>query len=77
MELQYIVTNIKEHFGQPYLLKHLDELNIISYAMEKNIVLRYTTYLINWHKDHKIFNAVCKSTVYIVFLRIQPYRRFN
>ena len=37
MELQYIVTNIKEHFGQPYLLKHLDELNIISYAMGKKL----------------------------------------
>ena len=40
--------------------------------MENKPGLRYKTYLINCHRHHKDFNAVCRSTVNLAFLRIQP-----
>ena len=43
-------------------------------AMENKPGLRYTTNLINCHRHHKGFNAVCKSTVNLAFLRLQPKR---
>ena len=74
MELQYTGENITKHFGQPYLLKNTDELNILADAMENRIGLRYTTHLINFHGHQKCFNAVCKSTVNLEFLILQPKR---
>ena len=67
--------NITKHFGQPYLLKNLDELNILADGMENNIFLHYTTHLINFHLHHKGFNAVCKSNVNPDFLGLQPKRK--
>ena len=40
--------------------------------MENKIGLCYTTNIINYHRHHKGFNAVCKSTVNLTFLRLQP-----
>ena len=40
--------------------------------MENILVLRYTTHIINCHSHHNGFDAVCKSTVNIAFLRLQP-----
>ena len=74
MELLFTGKNITKHFGQPYLLKNPDELNILAYAMENHLVLSYTTHLINFHRQNKGFNAVCKSTVNLAFLRLQPNR---
>ena len=49
--------------------------------MEKRLGIRYTTHLINGHRHHNGFDAVCKSTFHLEFLRIQPkrqeYRKFN
>ena len=42
--------------------------------MEKRLGLRYTTHLINCHFYHKGFNVVCKSTVNLEFLILQPNR---
>ena len=42
--------------------------------MENKLGLRYTTYLTNCHFHHKCFNVVCKSTVNLAFLRLQPKR---
>ena len=56
----------------PYLLSNPDELNILADSMENKLRLRYTTHLINCHRNHKCFNAVCESTVNIAFLRLQP-----
>ena len=42
--------------------------------MEKKLDLRYTTHIINCHCNHKGFNAVCKSTVNLAFLILQPKR---
>ena len=42
--------------------------------MKKELGLCYTNHLINCHRQHKGFNAVCKSTVNLAFLRIQTKR---
>ena len=42
--------------------------------MEKKLGLRYKTHLINCHRHRKGFNTVCKSTVNLDFLRLQPKR---
>ena len=73
MEQQYTGNKIW-HLGQPYLLSNPDELNIIADSMENKLGLRYTTYVINCHCRYKCFNTVCKSTVNIAFLRLQPKR---
>ena len=58
--------------GQSYLLSNPDELNILADAMGNKIGPRYTAHLIDWHRHHKVFNAVCKPTINIAFLRLQP-----
>ena len=40
--------------------------------MENRLGLHYTTHLINFHLHHKGFDSVCKSTVNLAFLRLQP-----
>ena len=74
MEQEYTGNNCTSHLNQPYLLSNPDELNILADAMEKKLGLRYTTHLINFHRNHKCFNAVCNSTVNLVSLRLQPKR---
>ena len=67
MEQEYTGGKSTMHFGQPYLLSNLDELNILAYAMENKLGLRYTTHLINSLRHHKCFNTACNSTVTDVF----------
>ena len=45
--------------------------------MEKKLGPRDTTHLINFHCHHKGFNAVCKSTVNLAFLSLQPNRKIR
>ena len=40
--------------------------------MENRLGLRYTTLLINFHRHQNGFDAVCKSTVNLAFLILQP-----
>ena len=42
--------------------------------MEKHNGLRYTAHIINYNRHHKGFNVVCKSTVNMYFLILQPKR---
>ena len=74
MEQEYTGNNCTRHLGQPYLLSNPDELNILADAMEKKLGLHYTTDLINFHRHHKGFHAVCRSTVHLAFLILQPKR---
>ena len=74
MEQEYTGNNYARHLGQPYLLPNPDELNILADKMENKLGLCYTTHLINFHRQHKRFNAVCKSTVKLDFLIFQPKR---
>ena len=71
MEQEYTGKNYTMHLVQPYLLSNQGELNILADIMVNKIGLRYTTHLINFHRHHKGFNAVCKSTVNLAFLRLQ------
>ena len=74
MEQEYTINNCTRHSGQPYLLSNPDEINILTEAMENKLGLRYTTPIINCHLHHKGFNAVCKYTVNLDSLRLQPKR---
>ena len=56
----------------PYLLSNLDELNILADSMENRLGLSYTTQLINFNHYQNGFDAVCRSTVGLAFLRLQP-----
>ena len=40
--------------------------------MENRPGLRYTTHLVNYHRHQNSFDAVCKSTVNLASLRLQP-----
>ena len=72
MEQEYTGNNITRHFNPPYLESNLDELNILADSIENRLGLRYTNHLINFHHHQNGFYAVCKSTVNLAFLRLQP-----
>ena len=72
MEQEYTGNNITRHLNPPYLLSNMEELNILADSMENRLGLRYTTQLINCHRHQNGFDAVCKSTVNLAFLRLQP-----
>ena len=74
MEQDYTGNNCTRHLGQPYLLSNPDELNSLADAMENKLGLCYTIHLINFHFHQNFFNAVCKSTVNLDFLILQPKR---
>ena len=65
-------NNVTRHLNQPYLLSNLDELNILADSMENRLGISYTTQLINCHRYRNYFDAVCRSTVNLAFLRLQP-----
>ena len=72
MEQEYTGNNCTRHLNPPYLLSNSDEINIPADSMENILGLRYTSHLINFHCHQNGFDAVCKSTVNIDFLIIQP-----
>ena len=73
MEQEYTGNNnVTRNLNPLYLLSNLDELNLLADLMENIFGLGYTTQLINCHRHNKGFNAVCKSTVNLAFLIIQP-----
>ena len=73
MEQEYTENNIlTRNLNPPYLLSNSDEINIHADSMENILGLRYTTQVINCHRYRNDFDAVCKSTVHIAFLILQP-----
>ena len=73
MEQEYTGNNnFTRHLNPPYLLSTLDKLNIFADLMENRLGLRYTTKLINCHRHQNGFDAVCRSTINLSFLRLQP-----
>ena len=40
--------------------------------MENRLGLRYTNHLIKYHRHQNGFDEVCKSTLNLAFLRLQP-----
>ena len=75
MEQEYTGNNCTSHLNPPYLLSNLNELNILAEAMENRLGLSYKTHVSNCHCHHNSFDAVCKSTVDIACLRLQPKRK--
>ena len=65
-------NNVTRNLNPFYLLSNLDELNLLADSMENRLGRRYTTKLINCHRYRNGFDAVCKSTVNLAFLRLQP-----
>ena len=73
MEQEYTGNNnVTRHFNPSYLLSNLDKLNILADSMENRLGISYTTQLINCRRYRNGFDAVCRSTVNISFLRLQP-----
>ena len=54
------------------LYLHVYEINIIANSMERRLVLRCTTLLINCHHQTNGDNAVCRLTVNLEYRRILP-----
>ena len=72
MEQEYTGNNnVIRQLNPPYLLSNLDELNILADSMENRLGIMYTIQLINCHCYQNGFDAVCKSTVNLAFLRLQ------
>ena len=64
------------------LYLHVYEINLIANSMERRLVLRYTTLLINCHRQTNGDNAVCRSTVNLAYRRLLPlilqeFRKYN
>ena len=70
--MKYTGKNVTKNHGKPYLLSYSSELNLIANSMERRLGLRYTTLLINCHRQKKGYNAVCRSTVNLAHMILQP-----
>ena len=64
--------NLSRHFNPSYLVSNFDEINLLAYSMENRLGITYTTKLLNCHRHQNCFDAVCRFTVNIAFLRLQP-----
>ena len=65
-------TEIKLTKTTPYLISTSYEINLIAKSMERRLGLRYTTLLINCHRQTKGDDAVCRSTVNLAYRILQP-----
>ena len=54
------------------LYLHFYQINLIDNSIERRLVLKYTTLLINCHRQTNGDNAVCRSTVNLAFRRLLP-----
>ena len=65
-------NNVTKHLNPPYLVSNLDELNILANLMENRLGITYTTKIVNCHRHQNGFDAVCRYTVNLAFLRLAP-----
>ena len=65
-------NNITRHLNPPYLISNMGELNLLANSMENRLGITYTTKLLNCHRHQSGVDAVCRSTVNLAFLRLQP-----
>ena len=49
--VKYTGNHNKKIHGSPYLISSSYEINLIANSMERRLGLRYTTILINWHRQ--------------------------
>ena len=69
--VKYTGNNETKNNGRPYLISSSYEINLFANSMERSLGLRYTTLLINCHRQTKGDNAVCSSTVNLSYKRLQ------
>ena len=69
--LKYTGNNKTKKNGRPYLISSSYEINMVDNSMERSLGLRYTTLLINCHRQTKGDNAVCRSTVNLAYSRLE------
>ena len=69
--VKYTGNNETKNHGRPYLISSSYEINLIANSMGKRLCLRYTTLLINFHRQKNGDNAVCRSTVNLAYGRFQ------
>ena len=70
--MKYPGNNETKKNGRPYLISSCYEINLIANSTERRLGLRYTTLLINCHRQTKGDNAVCRSTVNLAYKRLLP-----
>ena len=70
--VKYTGENVTKKHGRPYLLSYSSEINLPANSMQNRLGLRYTTLLINCHRQTHGENSVSKSTVNLSFRRLQP-----
>ena len=70
--VKYTGKNETKKHGRPYLIYSSSEINLVANFMGKRLGLRYTTILINCHRQLHGDNAVCTSTVNLSCRRIEP-----
>ena len=73
MEQEYTGNNnVTRHLNPPYVVSNVDELNLLANSTENRLGITYTTKLINCHRHQNGFDAVCRSTFNLAFLRLAP-----
>ena len=70
--VKYTGKNVTKKHVRPYLLSSSSEINLLANSMQNCLGLRYTTLLINCHRQTHGDNAVRNSTVNLSFRRLQP-----
>ena len=71
-EVKYTGRNVTKKHGRPYLLSSSYEINLLANSMQNRLGLRYTTLLINCHRQTHGDNAVSRSTFNLALRRLQP-----
>ena len=70
--VKYMGNNETKKHGRPYLISSSYEINLIDNSIEGRLGLRYTTLLINCHRQKNGDNAVCRSTVNLAYRILIP-----
>ena len=70
--VKYTGNNETKRSGRPYLISSSYEINLIANSMKRRLGLQYTTLLINCHRQTKVDNVVCRSTVNLAYRRLLP-----
>ena len=71
-EVKYTGNIETKNNGRPYLISSSYEIHMIANTMKIRLGLRYTTLLINCHRQTNGDNAVCRSTVNLAYRRLHP-----
>ena len=70
--VKYKGINVLKKHGRPYLLSSSYEIYMPANLMQNRLGLRYTTLLINCHRQTHGNNSVSRYTVNLALRRLQP-----